>query len=402
MSGTKHIAIWGAWYGSRNVGDQILLLTIMDILAFMPGNVHFTVFTDDPEHVSAYTSRESKCQVTALHNRRQFLRLVFTLATCDLFVFGGGVPFFEERKHVLVMALLVGLARFFRTPYMTWTVSSQAVRSSWAKKVFGWVLRGASAITYRDQHTHSLFQDCGVQRPMQLAGDPGFWLEPAGEEVALEMISQAGKRVADRPLVALTPRTLRSQDGEAETHYDPKTPAQYEQEIDCFVAATDWLWEAGYQPIFVPMNTVPPDDDRLAAHQVIQLAKCGNYALLVDGEIRPRVAPKIYEHCQASFVARVHGSITSFLGLCPPLMYAFAPKHAGIMDSMGLHEYILNEAVATPERTIQLLSEILKQRENLQPRMKDRLEILRQEALIPAILARTTLDGVKREQREEA
>ena len=190
-----------------------------------------------------------------------------------------------------------------------------------------------------------------------------------------------------RPWVALTPRTLRSRDGEAETHYNPKTQTQFEQEIACFAAALDWLWEQGYQPVFVPMNTVAPDDDRIASRLAMEAATHGDRALLLDEEIRPRLAPALYQRCQASFVARVHGSITSMVANCPVMMYAFAPKHAGIMASMGLEAYSLAEAEATPQRTIQMLADLLANRQQVRLAMAKQLEVLRQEALIPAQLA---------------
>jgi polysaccharide pyruvyl transferase WcaK-like protein len=383
----KKIALWGAWYGGHNVGDQVLLLTITDILAQTLGEVKFTVLTDNPEHVNAYTRQESRHPLDAFHNRKQFFEVVRRVAGADLFIFGGGVPFYEAREHVLAMALLVGIARLARTPYILWTVSSQEVHDPFARRVFGWVLNAADAITYRDPHTHALFQECGARRPMHLAADSGFWLEPAPPEQANEQLERAGLRDRYRPLAALTPRTLRSKDGEAETHYNPKTQAQFEQEIRCFAAALDWLWENGYQPVFVPMNTVAPDDDRIAARRVMECARHGAHALLVDEEIRPRVAPAIYAQCELSFVARVHGSITSLVANCPVMMYAFAPKHAGIMASMGLEPYALPEASATPERTVALLADLLANREPLRRSMAARLEALKQEALLPARMA---------------
>jgi polysaccharide pyruvyl transferase WcaK-like protein len=381
------IALWGAWYGSKNVGDQALLLTITDILGQELKDVRFIVFTDNPKHINNYTSRESEWDIHAIHNRYQFPELVWTMASSDLFIFGGGVPFYEERMHVFAMTLLVAMARFFRTPYMTWTVSSQIVRDPIAKRVFRWVLNGAQAITYRDEHTHELFKSCGVEKEMFLSGDSGSWLKPANPDAAGQIIARSGVRYSEKKLVALTPRTLRGPNGDAHRHYNVKTPADFDLEVACFSAALDWLWEHGYQPILVPMNTVTPDDDRIAARRIIQESTYGSCALFVDQEIRPRVAPLIYQQCEASFVSRVHGSITSMIGNCPVMMYAFAPKHSGIMNSLGLSEYALLEAQASPERTVFLLSQLLAHHEEIRLRMNDRLVEIRQAALIPAKLA---------------
>ena len=157
--------------------------------------------------------------------------------------------------------------------------------------------------------------------------------------------------------------------------------------MTCFSAALDWLYEQGYQPLLVPMNTVPPDDDRIAARRIIHESRHGSHALLIDEEVRPRIAPAIYAMCNASFVARVHGSVTSMVANCPVMMYAFAPKHAGIMNSMGMSDYVLDEENATPARTIELLSKLLARRSDIRQFMAKRLVELQREALIPAKLA---------------
>jgi polysaccharide pyruvyl transferase WcaK-like protein len=309
-----------------------------------------------------------------------------------LFIFGGGVPFFEQRSHLIAMLSLVGMARLFRTPYMTWSVSSQVVRDVWAKRIFKWVLDGAAAITYRDKSTHNLFISCGVKKPMRIAADSGYCIQPGDDKFAREVLHRAGYFNNTRHLVALTPRTLRGRDGDAETHYNVKTGAQSELEIECFAAAVDWLWEHGYQPIFIPMNTVAPDDDRIAARLVIERAKFGRKALLVDEEIRPRLAPTLYRHCHLSFVARVHGSITSMVANCPVMMYAFAPKHAGIMQAMDLSSFVIPESDASSQLTIKILSKLISNRSQVKLSMQEKLKVLQNEALIPAALATQIID----------
>ena len=353
---TKRIVLWGAWYGSHNVGYQILLLTIVDILGkTLGGNVSFTATTDNPQNIKEYTGRESKWNVRPLHNKRQFPEIVRAISTCDLFVFGGGAPFYEQPYHLAIMGMLVGIARTARTPYMTWAVSSQAIHSKFARLVFGWVLNGAKALTYRDEHTLKLFLECAGNRQAYLAADPGFCLKAQDKEPALEFLRRAGYQTSSRPLVALTPRTLHGRNRDAETHYQVKTPEQSQKEIDFYTVVLDWLWEHGFQPVFIPMNTFTPDDDRIAVAQTIQAARYGEQALQIQEEVPSRMVPPIYGECSFSVVSRVHGSITSFIGNCPPLMCAFDLKHRGIMESIRLSQYCLSEESATPQNTFALL-----------------------------------------------
>jgi polysaccharide pyruvyl transferase WcaK-like protein len=396
-NGIKNVVIWGAWYGSRNVGDQLLLITIMDLLsAEMGGKLSFTVLTADPGHVLDYT-KPSGHAVSACSSRKDFGETLRAIRRCDLFLFGGGVPFFEDRYQVASIAVLTAALVFFRTPYMLWAVSSQEVSSLAARAVFGRTLAGASAITVRDDHTRELFIRCGTDRGrIDLVADPGFAWQGEEAEAARKILHRAGWRGdGDLPLVALTPRVLRGRDGEAETHYKAKTSEQYGLELDAFAAVLDRLHATGHRPVFVPMNSVAPDDDRLAARAVMARAKHGSGALLVDGPVPPRVAPSVYGLCRASFVARVHGSVSSMIGGCPVMMYAFAPKHAGIMESMEMASFVLSEEMAVGERAAALMDRLLAQRDDLRARMPGRLAALRGDAARPARIASRILSSAR-------
>lgn len=390
---TKKFVIWGAWYGSRNVGDRLLLLAITDILYnHLTQNIEFNVLTDNAPWVDKYTSEESKCNITAIQSRQEIIDVIKAIKNCDLFIIGGGVPFFEKPSHVFVMIFLIAVVRLFRKPYLLWSVSSQNIKSKFAMYAYKWILQGTSLITYRDKTTQALFESYGVKSErMHHVADPGFALECEDDSKGIEILKGIGWTSESRPLVALTPRRLRLADGESETHYRIRSPKQYQQEIECFVAAYDWLWENGYQPIFVPMNTVAPDDDLSAARDIIAQARFGMHALMIIESLRPRQVPGIYRQCNASFVARVHGSITSMLGNCPMMMYAFAPKHNGIMEMMGMEDFCLSSGMATPQNTIKMLDNLISLREKLQRKMQTRLPKLQQEALFPVELTRKIL-----------
>jgi len=84
-------------------------------------------------------------------------------------------------------------------------------------------------------------------------------------------------------------------------------------------------WEHGLQPVFLPMNTVAPDNDLAAAKAIIAHAGRGKYVFTIDAEIRPITASALYAACKWSFVAHLHGGITSTLGYCPTIMYVIRP-----------------------------------------------------------------------------
>ena len=381
----KHIAIWGAWYGSHNVGDQATLICIAQILEQALGKIKLTVFTNKRDHVLSYGSSESGCQVEALQNRSQFHRILRTLGTCHLFIIGGGVPFFQQPKHLLIMATLVAAARASGTPYMTWAVGSQAVTSPTAKLLFKWVLNGADAITCRDQTTIELFVSCGVARESRLVADPVFGLKP-DPKISRALMKTLGDGAPERPLAALIPRSLRGQDRSANVHYKSQTMADVDRNQSNFAAATDWLWDYGYQPIFVPMNTVAPDDDRQAAH-----AQHGRCALLVDQEVRPPMVPTVLSKCRLAFSGRVHGAVTAMIANCPTMMYSFDVKHRGIMESMNLGRYVLDARNTSPDQTRKMLETLAGDHQIIRRKMTEHLTVLQNIAKTPGEIARKIL-----------
>jgi polysaccharide pyruvyl transferase WcaK-like protein len=380
----KRIVLWGAWYGSKNVGDRALLLSITDLIGESDPNVHFTVLTANPENVHSLVQSDSKFKIKAIKTRGQFLRTIYTIAKSDLFIFGGGVPFFDRPLQIVAMLILILVVRFFDIPYFLWSVSSLPVQSRMAKAVFGWILLGASSITCRDEFTRQLFINCGVNpQNVTKTGDPALLLKTNSRESALELLNRAGWRSEGRRLVGLTPRTLRTADGEAETHYIPKTEDEFQAEINAYALVLDWLWEHGYQPIFIPMNTVVPDDDRVASKLVMSRARFGDSALLINEEIDPRTASAIYEHCQASFVSRLHGCIMSVKAHCPVIMYAFEQKHVGIMRELGLSDYIFYPMRSSSLRLIDMLSGILTDQIDVRNHISQCLEESGKKSLIP-------------------
>ena len=369
---TKRIILWGGWYGSKNVGDQALLLSITDLLGEMIEHAEFVVITDNPAQVLENTKRDSAHTFLPLHTRGQFLGIVKAFTKADMFIFGGGVPFYDDWLHSAAIAVLVTLSRMFRVPCVLWSVSSQRIRSSLTRLTLRYLLSAASVITYRDLHTGQLFRECGANdKHMQLTPDSAFSLRLNDKQQAREILERAGWSLEhSRPLVALTPRLLRGSDGEAHIHYQPQAVSDRHKEIDVFATILDWLWESGYQPIFVPMNTVMPDDDRVASQEIVSKAKYGKHALLIDEQINPRDAANVYHFCEAAFVSRVHGAVTAFLGGCPILMYAFDLKHGGIMEQMELSDYIFNPKSESPIDAVRMLDEILQSRSRIIAQME--------------------------------
>ena len=165
-----------------------------------------------------------------------------------------------------------------------------------------------------------------------------------------------------------------------------KIHADWEKELNVYASMLDRLWETGYQPIFISMNTVSPDDDRQASRLVMERAKYGNNAWLVNEGVPPMLAAGINNQCKAALVSRVHGSVNGFISLCPGVMYAFDKKHVGIMEQMVFSNQIFDPDVHSPDDAILKIEEILLQSEGIKDYMQKKLIELQKSARIPLLL----------------
>jgi polysaccharide pyruvyl transferase WcaK-like protein len=391
----RHVVLWGAWYGSRNTGDQAVLIALTRLLAEAAAPVRFTVLTDDAAWVREYGPRESGTDLDALQNWRQLPRVLAAVAGCDLFVIGGGVPFFDQPYHLAVMGTLVAAARCGGTPYITWAVATQAIRRRSARRLFRWVLEHAAAVTCRDPVSEATLRACGVTRDIVRAADPAFRMEwgPGEEAAAAELLAGAGVAAGGRPLALLCCRRLRSAHRYASQHYGGRSRARIDNTIACFAAALDRFWELGFQPLWVPMHTVAPDDDREMTRRARAVAHHGAASLELDEAPRPAVVAAVLARCQLGLSSRLHATVLAGSAGVPLAILAIDPKLAGMAHELDLAPWCRSDQELTPEAAAGLVGDLVARLPEARGRLRERVGALRSSAEVPALLAAAILGG---------
>ena len=69
------IVIWGGWYGSRNVGDRLLLITIADILFENIDKIDLSILSAKPEFVREYFVCPNNSTYQIIKPKYNFLKL---------------------------------------------------------------------------------------------------------------------------------------------------------------------------------------------------------------------------------------------------------------------------------------------------------------------------------------
>jgi len=307
------------------------------------------------------------------------------------------------------MSLIVFVLKFFHRPYLIWCTSSLQLKSKISKIIIKWVVEGSKNITCRDNYSIKEFEKVGVQSELEIVADPAFALQDAESDNAEYYFNRYIDHSIDNKFFALTPRTLRTRNSESLTHYLPKSKKDIQKQLDIYACVLDYLVEKGYTPIFIPMNVhlpdddrvytpifIPmnvhlPDDDRVAAKEIISKANQGEKAYLIDEMIPPRVVPFLYAKCVGSLVSRIHGGVTSALGRCPTIMYAFENKHKGIMESMKLNEFIFDPSIHAFNDIQIMIENLINHRDSICYNLDLSVNKLRESARKPAVYVKSIL-----------
>ena len=121
------ICIWGAWYESKNAGDQAILMAIASLLADRLPQAELIVFSNRPALTESYVRslQLKNLTIRAISQRFQFTQAINALRRSDLFLVGGGTPIYDDRFHLLAFYLLVTVARLSGAKTMTYAISAR-------------------------------------------------------------------------------------------------------------------------------------------------------------------------------------------------------------------------------------------------------------------------------------
>lgn len=164
------------YYGFGNLGDELILTSLLERLRDRYSNGHITVLSADHRQ----TSRHHKVEAMSRWNP---LALVIAFWRADLFVLGGG-GLLQDATSSRSMAYYVGLltlARGFSLPITLYAIGVERIRSFFWKWATARVLSGAKVrIVVRDEKSRDLLVSYGIQPAgIHVAADPVFGRPPA-------------------------------------------------------------------------------------------------------------------------------------------------------------------------------------------------------------------------------
>jgi polysaccharide pyruvyl transferase WcaK-like protein len=368
----RRICIAGSWFESSNVGDNALLLSIMESLNGVM-RCSYTVFTANPVRV------RSLYGVPAYAPKRQPIHLFNALRSADALVFSGGAPFYDDLEHMVYFALLTLVAGMFHVPVLVFGVHMRRLRKKPCTTLARMICRKAAFVGARDGESVERFRELGGREaPVWFFPDPALTLTPLPEESARKLLAAEGVDLSSRT-VAICLRDFRAGADFRIHHYDEHfLHSQIENYLTSIRRLVhELITTLNARVVFFPMHIVPPDDDRVPAEKVVErLGSERERVVVVRTQYAPREMKAMLGLMDLVVGVRLHSLILSSSMDVPTISIGYSSKIRAFVKLVGREsecrrleeisgEWLIERARANLEQSEAVSAEIHSHRERL-------------------------------------
>ncbi len=279
--------------------------------------------------------------------------LLDAYARADLVVAaGGGYLYTTSRRRGAVMLLVhlhsFMLGRVLDKPVYLYAQSIGPFASSVQARLVRAALRRVQLVELRESWSVRLVASWGLPIPVHAAADAAFLLRPVKPKS-----SPLGARRKSLRL-GLTVRRW---------HRQAERQEAYEETMARFLR----MLVERHDPeiIFLPQVTVErrEDDDRETARRILDRLGPPVDARLLDHDYSPREMQWLCGQMDCLVGTRMHSNIFALTMGVPVVAVAYQPKTLGIMEQLGLEEFVLSIDNLAAEALLELVERLLAGRE---------------------------------------
>jgi polysaccharide pyruvyl transferase WcaK-like protein len=362
---TSGVLIMG-WYGRETTGDKAILASLLHNIA--GHSVRILKSTYDVDYSRQTLNEIEAPTVRCLPNDiASFLK---ALDGVDVVVIGGGP--LKESGQMLEWSMRVAIAKSLGKKIMVYGCGIGPLHSAQVRQHVAQILHLADRITLRDAIAVRNAIELGIPEDrITLAADPAMGL-------LIPSVRFAGRN-AEPLTIGVSLRRLTK-------HYAPtgKAIEATRQESVFHEAATSTVRRVlqmhGTQVVLVPMALRREDDDREVLRQLQTGLGHDPRISLIEHYASPAALLEHFKKFDFFVAMRFHSAVFAMLSQVPLVAIDYdsqGGKTTGLMQAMGLSEFVLNIADATPERLWTLVNTGLSQRAAIARRIAENLPALR-------------------------
>jgi len=167
-------------YGLKNLGDELILASIIYNLRKKFKNSLITVLSFDPQE----TTLQHK--VNSILNKNDFKNLINIckeIYKSDIVLCGGGgiLMVIKSIRPVLYYFLPIYIAKVFLKPIFFYGVGAGPINTKLGRFIVKITCNLANAISVRDEKSKNLLQSIGVKKPINVTLDPAIFFRESSD-----------------------------------------------------------------------------------------------------------------------------------------------------------------------------------------------------------------------------
>jgi colanic acid/amylovoran biosynthesis protein len=224
-----------------------------------------------------------------------------------------------------------------------------------------WCLNGAALIYVREMRSFELLLRLGVHRErLLLAPDLAFTLRPATTDCVTKILEREFPRTMPKPWIGVSPSGLLF------TRLSARERLFQARALQDLVRHI--LRRVGGTVLLIPHEISPAGyhmDDVAAAEIIAEGAGCSDSVCVLRGDYDPGVIKGIVGRLDALVASRMHAGIAGLSSSVPTLMISWSHKYEGLMEQIGLPEFVWNVSAPSPAPLNEVFDDLWIRREEV-------------------------------------
>ena len=340
------------YYGFANLGDEAVLLAIIQGIKKSQPKASLTILSKNPEQTKA------AYRIKAI-GRYQFFSIIKNIIQSDVFVSGGGTLLQNSTSNLSLFyyVSLIYLAKLFGKKTVIFAQGFGPLKGAFATGIVASILSSVDLITIRDrasfEHLKTL---CPKHQNLHLTADPAFLLEqPSPGEVGVLQNVEGLKKI-DQPLLGVVIRNVKGVKSKAFIN-------NLARAIDSIAVKHNLM------PVIVSFQ---PKNDSIIAERLIKELK--TKSLSVSTKFTPTQAIALFSKFNFVIGVRLHALIFAAINNVPMIGISYDPKVSALLQTINqpgirlkhlvdpqILEATINKALENREHAKLLLAEKTKE-----------------------------------------
>jgi polysaccharide pyruvyl transferase WcaK-like protein len=328
--------IWGGWYGSRNIGDDAILLGLKDLIQRVNRGRDFYIralTTDADQTASLGVTGERALVKHEAIKPWAWLRVLRAFGRADRVIVSGGTPVFDSSHAIRTLYLALPLV--LRRPFVVFGAGVKPLKTAYGRRVVPMLLRNARYISVRDDDSQRILTELGVPN-VQLTADSAFFAQPAGETAVTRLLTEYGVG-AGESLLVVSPRLLSPE--RKRLYLQEEMRESLIRETPGTLARTiDRLAPRFGRVVIMAMHFHGPDSDVPIIREIMSRVKSRN-VLVIDRELTPDVAIGLFKRARLVLAVRLHALLLSASMGTPIVGVAYEQTVRSLFGVLGVDGY---------------------------------------------------------------